>query len=58
MEEGERGLEEGILALFMEMALVMLLLQDKMGQLMVKERCGGNFGGTEHWSIQEGTSLN
>jgi len=29
MEEGERGLEEGILALFMEMALAMLLLQVK-----------------------------
>lgn len=29
MEEGEKGLEEGILALFMEMALVMLLLQVK-----------------------------
>lgn len=29
MEEGERGLEEDILALFMEMALAILLLQVK-----------------------------
>lgn len=34
------------------------VLQDRMGLLMVKGGCGGNYGGIEHWCTQEVTSLN
>lgn len=28
-------------------------IQDRMVQLMVKGKCGGNFGGIEHWNTPE-----
>jgi hypothetical protein len=58
MEEGERDLVVDTSASFMETISLMLSLQEKMGQLMDRGKCGGSYGGTEHWCIREAILLN